>query len=171
MNYLVVIVNGTGGSGKDTFVKYCSDYLDSFNINSVNLSTVDKIYKVAEILGWDGEKDNKSRKFLSDLKDIWSEYNDGPFNYILNKVNEIDEITYNFFVVFVHSREPYEIEEFKNYYKDLCTTVLIRRNGIYVDSNHADSNVENYNYDLYIENNSLDQLKESAIQFCNKFIY
>ena len=52
----VFIINGSGGSGKDSFCKFCSQYLSVYNISSV-----DTIKEVAKILGWNGEKDEKSR--------------------------------------------------------------------------------------------------------------
>jgi len=41
----IIIINGTGGSGKDTFVNYCSEY-----IKTVNISSVDKVKEAANIL-------------------------------------------------------------------------------------------------------------------------
>lgn len=163
----VIIINGVGGSGKDTFVKYCKDYLRNLYIKTFNLSTVDKVREAAKILGWDGKKDEKSRKFLSDLKDISTEYNSGPFNYINEQIRKnLNENN----VFFVHSREPEEIYKFKNYYNEKCLTLLIDR-GIEINSNHSDKNVKKFKYDIIIENSgSLAELKEKAIDFCSLFL-
>ena len=56
MDKQVIIINGTGGSGKDTFVEYCSEFA-----KVTNISSVDKVKEAAKILvGWNGEKDEKS---------------------------------------------------------------------------------------------------------------
>ena len=78
MQKQVIIINGTGGSGKDTFVQYCSKYA-----KVINISSVDKVKEAATILvGWKGEKDEKSRKLLVDLKKLSIDYNDAPLKYI-----------------------------------------------------------------------------------------
>ena len=59
----IIIINGTGGSGKDTFVEFVSKYSKVFNFSSV-----DKVKEVARVIGWSGTKSEKDRKFLSDLK-------------------------------------------------------------------------------------------------------
>jgi len=41
----IIIINGTGGSGKDTFVNYCAQF-----IKTVNISSVDKVKEAANIL-------------------------------------------------------------------------------------------------------------------------
>lgn len=77
MEKQIVIINGTGGSGKDTFVQFCSKY------NKVmNFSSIDKVKEIARLIGWDGKKTEKDRKFLSDLKKLTTEYNDMAFNSI-----------------------------------------------------------------------------------------
>ena len=78
-NLKVLAINGAPGSGKTTFenmlAKEMGRYYDS-------RSTIDLVKQVAKLCGWDGTKDLKSRKFLSDLKDLLTEYNDAPMNDI-----------------------------------------------------------------------------------------
>ena len=74
----VVIINGMPMSGKTTFEELCQKICDPFakesgfeedNILCVDIcSTVDFVKIVAKQCGWDGTKDLKNRKFLSDLK-------------------------------------------------------------------------------------------------------
>ena len=79
MDKNIIIINGTGGAGKDTFVSFCSEVEKVLNV-----STVDKVKEAAKILvGWNGEKDEVSRKLLVDLKRLSIEYNDAPTKYIL----------------------------------------------------------------------------------------
>ena len=54
----VVLINGAGGSGKDTLVELFRTYV--FNDYTVgNISTIDKIKSIAQTMGWKGEKDEK----------------------------------------------------------------------------------------------------------------
>lgn len=68
-------------------------------------------------------------------------------------------------------REPEEILRFKNKFN--ATTLLIKRELMenITQSNDADSNVLNFNYDYVINNNgTLLELKTKAIKFLNELI-
>jgi hypothetical protein len=62
-------------------------------------------------------------------------------------------------ILFIHCREPEEIKRLVDDFK--CSTLLITNNNItQVESNHADANVNNYNYDFVIHNDgTLEDLK------------
>lgn len=164
-NVIPIIINGAPTAGKDTFVNCCFIYSDKIR----NLSTVDLVKKAAEILGWNGEKDGKSRKFLSDLKDMSTEYNDGPAKYIYNTLQLYDKIGERL-IVFIHCREPKEIDKLKK---------LIGARTLYISAdkrikqdftNHADANTKNYHYDYYIDNNdTIEELKVKAHDFVEIF--
>ena len=55
------------------------------------LSTVDFVKEIAKKCGWKGEKDLKNRKFLSDLKDLLTNWNNVPFNKIVQQVKSIED--------------------------------------------------------------------------------
>jgi len=149
----IVVINGPGGSGKDIVIDYAMEILKETLLD--RCSSVDQVKKLAKLFGWDGQKDDKSRKLLSDLKDMWTEYNDGPFKYIQSRFESTDSN-----LLFVHVREPSEIEKIVKSYGDSVATLLIRRPDMENFNNHADIEVENYNYDYIIENNgSLDDLR------------
>ena len=112
-------------------INLCSKYASCMSISSV-----DKVYEVASLLGWTGTKTDKDRKFLADLKDLSTAYNDMPFEEIKKKIESFEKSDYD--VLFVKLREP---EDHK-----------------IITSNRADAKVENYNYDYVIENNSLSKL-------------
>ena len=80
----VVIINGKGGSGKDTFVAMCRDVLGANRI--LNISTVDYVKEVAQFCGWDGTKTLENRRFLSDLKRILTEWNEIPLKKVCQEV-------------------------------------------------------------------------------------
>lgn len=161
MNKHIFIINGSGGSGKDTFCNLCSSFLSVYNISSI-----DKIRESAKILGWNGEKDEKSRYFLAHMKYLSSKYNNHPYEYIKNQIEyfkENDELD----IMFIHIREAEEIDKVKNDFN--CKTIIVRNINIKeIKSNKADANVENYNYDLIIDNSgTLEDLKKVAFDFIN----
>ncbi len=47
MEKQIIIINGTGGSGKDTFVEFCSKYG-----SIMNFSSIDKVKEIATLIGW-----------------------------------------------------------------------------------------------------------------------
>lgn len=52
----IIVINGAGTSGKDTFVKLVSKYA-----KTINYSSVDFVKEVARFAGWNGQKDEKGR--------------------------------------------------------------------------------------------------------------
>ena len=162
------IINGRPRSGKDTFVNFCLEELGAFG---KLISTVDFVKKIAIKCGWDKTKTPKNRKFLSDLKDLLTNWGDVPYKKTLQ---EIDMFKFDLDywdvsdkgVVFIMCREPKEIERFERELN--AKSVLIRRASVEFEqqSNHADSEVLNHKYDYIIENNStVDELKEKAKGF------
>ena len=156
----VVVINGIATVGKDKFIEFYEKHSPA---KIINISTIDEVKSIAMKMGWDGTKDDKSRKFLSDLKDLWTEYNDGIFKSVVDYINKFHGV-----VIFVHCREPKEISKFKNKFKENCVTLLVKRECIHVPDNHADREVENYEYDMTLFNNgTLQDLEEKAIEAIN----
>ncbi len=160
----IVIINGSGGCGKDSVVKFVKS---SNKFYVYNFSTVDPVKLATDALNIPREpKDETIRKFTSDLKDMWTKYYDGPFEYIksclqLARISKRNADK----VCFVHSREPKELTRFKDMWPD-CIVLLVRRPGYAIKSNHADKNVENFNYDYIIENDSdMNGLQERTNAF------
>lgn len=146
MNKQVFIINGSGGVGKDTFVSLVAKVFDQ---SIMNFSSVDKVKEIARIIGWTGSKTEKDRKFLSDLKLLCTNYNNMPFNSMSEKVKEFTKS--NAEVLFLHIREPEEIEKAKVAFG--AKTVLIKRDAVkQITSNMADGNVFNYQYDIVVNN-------------------
>lgn len=202
---IVFIINGYPESGKDTFVDIVTNigiYFDKHDkytgalkegFLTINSSTVDIIKHVAKILGWDGVKTPEARKFLSDLKDLSTNFNDYPNQKIINDVKacresqiavnkatgdyyyheKVDNVLVNnaFKFWFIHCREPEHIEKLKNAIGNDCYTIfMVRDVHIKEASNHADANVENYKYDFYIDNTgTLEDLEAKAFKFLKRF--
>ena len=165
----IVVVNGMPMSGKSQFVEYC---LRELGIYGEEVSTVDFVKELAKMSGWDGVKRPRDRKFLSDLKDLLTEWNDVPYKKIIEARDKLqDHLDYlgydaNKGIIFTHCREPEEIKKFVD--RENAITVLLQRAAVenLEQSNHADANVFNYQYDYVIENNgSLEELYEKAVKF------
>lgn len=155
----IIIINGTGGAGKDTFVSFCSEIEKVLNI-----SAVDKVKEAAAILvGWNGEKDEVSRKLLVDLKQLSIAYNDAPTKYICSMAEKFKDSTDN--LMFIHIREAEEIEKAKKLLN--AKTLLITNPRVQlITSNDSDGKVNEYKYDYYLQNDgTLDDLKEKAKKF------
>lgn len=154
----VFIINGCGGVGKDTFVDFVNDY-----VPCTHLSSVTKVKEIAKMIGWDGGKTEKDRKFLSDLKLLCSEYNDMPLNDMKRMVDEFKKSSD--LALFLDIREPEEIEIAKQAFN--AETILVVRDSVdHISSNMADDNVYNYTYDYIIDNNgNLQDLKDAARTF------
>ena len=165
MNKKIIIINGSGGVGKDTFVEFCQEFA-----NVKNISSVDKVKEAAKILvGWNGDKDDKSRKLLVDLKQLSIDYNDYPMIYIKEEAdkfleNEEQEM------MFVHIREISEIEKVKELLN--AKTLLITSTRVEkILTNNSDANVDKYDYDYYISNDgTLEELREKANDFSKKCV-
>ena len=160
----IFVINGSGGVGKDTFVEYCREFT-----NVKNISTIDKIKEVAKLLGWNGAKEEKDRKLLSDLKQLSIEYNDGPTKYILDEYEKFKNSDEK--IMFIHVREPEEIKKLVD--RIHCKTLLITSSRVKkIISNKADANVLEYNYDENVKNDgSLDELKENVKKFISKYYW
>lgn len=171
----IFIINGSGGVGKDTFVELVKSQASKKRIEVGNYSSVTKVKKIAEIIGWNGAKSEKDRKFLSDLKLLTTEYNNMPLNdmkkFIDNFMNLIkfDKAR----IAFLHIREPEEIaraiSEFGEYN---ARAILVKRDSVkHITSNMADENVYNYNYDIIINNDGTEEdLREKAKGFLGDFL-
>lgn len=173
----VVVINGMPGSGKTTFeficLDLCSHGMPGFENNKrlvVDVcSTVDFVKQIALKCGWDGTKTPENRRFLSDLKDLLTRWDDVPYKEILERTTQLSACSsYNYldWILFVDCREPAEIQKLKERLN--ATTVLIRREEVEHGkvSNHADADVFYYDYDLTIYNNSdIIHLEDEARKF------
>lgn len=147
---IVIVINGKGGVGKDTICDIVGKFFFSDSISAIT-----PIKEIAGKCGWRGEKDQKSRKFLSDLKRLLIEYNDLPNQYLVHKFQEFKEKGTND-LLFVHIREPYQIEDFLNRIDRKYVTLLVRSKRMdmpeIVYGNSSDDDVEQYKYDYVFEN-------------------
>ena len=167
MKRVTIIINGAGGVGKDTLCELAARHLAVENISSIT-----PIKEIAAQCGWDGRKDDKSRKFLADLKALSVEYNDYPTLWCYERYEEFMNSEKQ--VLFVHIREPEEIEKLVRRTDGAAKTLLVRagermNRGAY--GNAADDCVENYSYDYYFMNDkTLDIAEGEFVSLINKIV-
>ena len=167
MRKTVIVINGAGGVGKDTM---CDLAAKHFKVR--NISTITPIKELASLAGWDGRKDDKSRRFLSDLKQLCVNYNDFPTNWAKAIFDEF--MTTDEDILFVHIREPEEIAKFVAATNGFAKALLVRGGERMKKSsygNRSDDEVENYKYDYYFYNDkSLEEAERELCQLLNDIL-
>ncbi len=164
MKKLVFVINGRGGVGKDTLCDHAARY---FRVT--NLSSIMPIKELAAQCGWQGEKTDRARRFLSDLKAVLAAYNDYPTvwareRYLAFLAGE-DEI------MFMHIREREEIEKFVRATDGRAKTLLIRRAAVHREAygNRSDDEVESLSYDYTYDNDlPIEEAGQGFVAFLKK---
>lgn len=158
----IIIVNGYPQAGKTTLEKIIQEH-----VKTTIYSSIDPVKEYARhYFGYKDEKTEQWRRFLSELKKLLTD----EFDLIYKKVSKHIEEFYNSDaeIIMIDSREPIEIERFKNEFN--AVTLFVRNSRAErVTSNESDANVENYVYDYYIDNNgTLEELEQKALEFIDK---
>lgn len=198
---LIIVLNGCGGSGKDTFEKMLTQHLVDRRYSVTHISSIDPMRELAVEMAKMSDKEidiindkDKYRKLLSRLKEVWDNEFNGSTEYIMKKIkDDRNEIMSNaeqhqtFFdfaanpyvimpetkaqVVFVHIREPKNIDKLKqrlwvespDYPFAHAACLIHGRTNPEDFDNTSDSMVENYPYDIYLNNNgTLEDLDKKA---------
>lgn len=154
---LVIVINGPGGVGKDTL---CEALREAYPV--VNVSAITPIKEIAKTFGWNGEKDERSRRFLANLKRTLADYNDLPNQYLLGEYQKFCSGPAR--ILCVHIRERDQIEKFVSAVTLPCVTILVMRDtGGHRYGNDADDGVAEYRYDYEFDNNG--PISECAERF------
>ncbi len=163
MKKTLIIINGRGGVGKDTLCDFAAKHFKVRNVSSVT-----PIKEIAKLGGWKGEKDSKARRMLSELKRVFTEYNELPTNYICEQYRAFLESDEE--ILFAHIREPKEIDKLKAALPGVCKALLVTRdNHTKSWGNASDDEVDNYDYDLYYRNNlPLNEAEKDFAEFLRK---
>ena len=167
----VIIINGSGGCGKDAVCKIAAKYY-----KTENQSAIDGIKTAAKLLGWTGSKDLKDRKFLSDLQDLSTAYNNFSIRNIFTKYQNFMKSDNE--LMFVHIRKPVDIASFLEKITasgGKAATLLISRTGVNPGGfgNNADDGVQNYKYDYVYVNDtkSLADLETDILPYLRNIIF
>lgn len=167
MEQFVFVINGAGGVGKDTL---CNMAAKHYRVR--NISSITPIKNIATQCGWGGEKSDRARKFLADLKSVTVAYNDYPTKWILEEYRRFCESEDE--ILFVHIREGSEIKKFVDGTDGKAITILVRgghrfrrRNATY--GNAADDEVEKYRYDyVFYNDRSLAETEHAFVSFIER---
>ena len=181
--HLVFVINGHNGAGKDEFVnqfiKASEENGNHYRVS--NISTIDLIKQmITRPYLWDGKtKDEKSRQLMHDIKVAVDRYNGFSITSTIHRVEAFRKK--NAFirtVSFIHCREPEKINSLvalfnKNFPdKYMVGTILVKRDSNSIAKNYADQNVDNYKYDITIDNNStIEALYDKAkgiVELCDR---
>lgn len=165
---IYIVINGTGGVGKDLFSRLCGEVLKEKHYEYFNISTVDWVKKIARQIGWDGKKDERGRKLLSDLKIALTKYNDLPLKKTLSEIAHFELNFMSFYhfrpkgITFIHCREKDDIERIVETLR--AKKLLVVREEIKpIESNHSDKQVFDTTYDYLIDNcGTVEDLKKVA---------
>ena len=148
-NNKIIIINGPPEAGKDGFCTFVSD-MGIYQV--LTYRTSDLVKKAAGVLGWNGEKTPKDRKFISDLHDLAKEAYGSPLKNVISNVDVALSRLMGLAIV-IHAREPEDIKALAERYPDAITVFVYRPDMNVEDvSNHADANVFEYAYDHIITN-------------------
>lgn len=180
----IIVINGSGGCGKSSFVQFCAqqarDVYD--NLTVVELSTVDYVKMVAQQCGWLGSKTDKDRAFLHDLKDALAKWNNLPNKKVFEQINALGTNKYmaqQNIIYFVNIRETSGYNGIDEFIKQnetatgvpVSTLLVVNANVPEVKTNEADADVKNYNYDYICYNRgSLEEWRSTAHDFLSSFV-
>ena len=114
-----------------------------------------------------------ARRFLSQLKADCTEFNDLPFRYCTEQLQIFAENDAE--LLFVHIREPEEIERFRQAAGVNCKTILVRRPTLEQArgqlGNRSDDGVAAYAYDAeFLNDGSLEELPAKVHDFLQALI-
>ena len=163
----IFIINGSNGVGKDTFIdKLRYELRDYEYLNISSIDVVKNMLRKNEI--WDGQKDEKGRQLLAEVKAAINKYSDFINTDIIMRVGRWRPRTMMNSIAFIHVREPEQIEILSQRLESafgefsMVGTILIKRASAEAAANNdADMNVENYKYDIVLEDKN-DEFKSAV---------
>ncbi len=176
----IIVINGSAESGKNQFIELVREQAMGLGWMIFEHSTIETVKDMMKrYMGYPGDdvreaKTDKARQCMSDIKDAWTAYCDGPFNEIVTMTSLLEDaaITACHPVekssVFFHVREPEEIQKIIDFFGSRAMTVLIdaKKRVLHTPANHADQNTHNFNYDVIINNDGdVSKLEDSAKSF------
>jgi dephospho-CoA kinase len=163
----VIILSGKARSGKDT----TADIIASSPDFAYRTAFGDHLKNIALILGWNGVKDKRGRKFLQQLGDVIRAYN--PRYFIDKVIKDIqDRATFlpNDIVCITDCRYLNELQAIIDSFPNV-TTIRIERNATsdLTDTQRAhqsETELDSYlNFDFLIQNNGTLNDLERKIKF------
>ena len=131
----ILIINGSAGVGKDTFVDQLSKITTVYHTSIIN-----PVKEIAKRIGWTGEKTEKDRKFLCDLKLLIDTYNDSNYDKMRKIMNEFLDGKIDAKILCIDMRDGTQIIRAKEEFG--AKAVLVTRDSVeHITSNSADAGV------------------------------
>lgn len=157
----VIITNGSGFSGKDTFAKMLNTYHSVYKYSSIDI-----VKEMTGICGIDrNNKEEDTRKLWSDIKQLVIAYDDIPYRDVAKVVEDFNNNFLPQDLLLVDIREPEEIERAK-IELNAITVLVMNQNIEHITSNNSDSRVFDYEYDYVVDNSgSLEDLEREVKKF------
>lgn len=156
----IIITNGSGTCGKDTFAEILSKY-----INIEKYSSIDFFKEIGKMGFMKKEKGEKERLLLHNLKKAFVDYNNLPLTLCSEKIDKFLNCE-SLDMLIIDIREPEEIKKIVSKYPEIITVLMINNNVPVIQSNSSDAGVFDYIYDFVIDNSgTLAMLEDSAITF------
>lgn len=168
---MVLITNGSGGCGKDTMAEIMNKYVDIKKISSIDVFKQMLLDYTIDYIAVHG-KDEKYRKLLSSVKSAFVEFNDLPYNTILNQIIEFTQTEEQ--ILLIDIREPEEIQKIVETVQQtmelpIQTILVINNNVPVIETVKSDNAVFDYApYDYVVDNSeTLEVLEQSVITLLN----
>ncbi len=169
----VYLVAGKSGSGKNEVARIIKEYYEAFG-KRVVITEFSKYLKMfaKDVLNWDGNNEEKPRRFLQDLGVTIRENMEMPL-MLINRMKEDIKIYSLYFDIVVISdvRLPEEIAEFKKEYSD-CTAIYVinqfaeSKLSIKEQTHITETALENYtDFDVTITNDNLKTLESKVMAY------
>jgi len=166
----IFYIMGGARTGKDTFKDVFAKH---YKVKQI--SVVDKVKEIAkEYFDWDGNKDEKGRQLLSDLKDAWDRYNDGTIKNVQRWINQIEKENVDF--AFIQVREYHSIVKMQRLFGGKTIMVTRGEQTSQVELNKLNDYPDDWEPDFKFENNgTLDEyikmVEDFALSYKNKNNY
>lgn len=155
----IIITNGSGTCGKDTFAEIMGKY-----VNVCKYSSIDFFKELGKTGRMSNEKREKERLLLSRLKSAFIDYNDLPLRLCSEVIEQFLSTDNGNDILIIDIREAEEIEKITALYPQIITVLLINNNVPVIMSNPSDAQVFDCIYDYIVDNSdTLEVLEESAI--------
>lgn len=150
----VFAINGISLAGKDTFCNFVSESCDMGKI--VTISTIDPIKNFYSDLGWNGIKSDMHRSNLNILKQMWISNCNGPHEWTIKKLKELQSLGVEIAFVMVREfDEMMDVVEIGKKYFSHGQTIQIIRHGLpipKIEQEFLDSHPKDYQYNWTIVN-------------------
>lgn len=169
----IFVIGGKAQSGKNTFGEYLREELKDYGYRPCVMHITAPLYSYAEnYFDWDRNEDEKPREFLQKMGIEIIQEKLGLKNFLLDRLYEDIHILSEFFDAFIitDARLINEFESIRKEYSDVVTIKLERANVTPTlteeEQNHiTETELDSYkNFDYIIENQKLEDLKDSAIE-------